>query len=117
MDKSVDKFQTLTLSSSQIESLKKKATFEDCYQFLDTTVAVRSNSEGILDFLRRMYKHFFTSDSSRNGNLYYILTDDASVERPVMLWDETKACTLPRGEAFESTADTIFFNSVLSNCI
>lgn len=109
-------FKPITLSSSQIKSLREEASSSNSYKFLDVKVVIKSDSPSLLEFFGRTYRHFSVKTlwNDKESHSYYLLTKDACPQGPLLLWDEDRAYSLVKGKALPDSADIVIFSSILS---
>jgi hypothetical protein len=107
--------EPVSLTGPQIEALKAGAVLGDTYRFLDLDVAIRSDSHDVLGFFGKTYCHFrcdIPGNPDRTHS-YFILTGSDKSHRPLLLWDDDRACSLMEGKELADSADIVVFGSIL----
>ena len=107
--------EPVSLTGHEIEGLKAQAVLGAAYRFLDLEVAIRSDSQDVLDFFSTAYGHFrhdMPQDADRVHS-YFILTGSEHGRKPLLLWDGDRACALMTGKELADSADIVIFGSIL----
>jgi hypothetical protein len=108
-----DYLKPLSLSPGERETLKRRTLLEDRYRFFDVGAVIRSDSAPVMEFFRRTYRHFLDRKAEGEGHYYYIVAEGSIPPGPVLLWNETRACSLLPGPALADSADVVLFGSLM----